>query len=166
MSLMSAKEKVEAKAADSGAELDVLRAALLESQERYNQQASQIALQMEKYSKRLDAIEKAVVESNERKKVDVLSAMRKASTAILMDLGSSVGQYKTEVEDACKRLKKVDQKNDIKTGIQLFAFFVVSFFVAGYLALWVYGRWYGLTGIIDKMDAINNACWQLLHMPR
>lgn len=165
MSLMSQKEKLESKA-ESGVEIDVLRAALLESQDRYNENASRIAMLLEKYDQRISAVEAAVRASNEKKRVNVLDAMREASKAILLELGASVVQYKTEVDDACKRLKKADQKNDIKTGIQLFAFFVISFFIAGYLALWVYGRWYGLASIIDKLDVINNACWQLLHMPK
>ena len=84
MSLMSKVDTLKAKAQQDGAnELDLMRAALVESQERYNQQAAQIALMLQKYDKRIYALEKAVERSNEQKHLNIQSALETASQAVL-----------------------------------------------------------------------------------
>ena len=60
MSLMSKSDALRAKAQQEGAsELDLMRAALVESQERYNKQAAEIALMLQRYDKRIEALELA-----------------------------------------------------------------------------------------------------------
>ena len=84
MSLMSKSDALRAKAQQEGAsELDLMRAALVESQERYNKQAAEIALMLQKYDKRIEALEKAVKESNEQRSINILSALEKATEAIM-----------------------------------------------------------------------------------
>ena len=66
---MSKSDALKAKAQQEGAsELDLMRAALVESQERYNKQAAEIALMLQGYDKRIEALEKAVEQSNEKKR--------------------------------------------------------------------------------------------------
>ena len=61
MSLMTKVDALKAKAEQDGAnELDLMRAALVESQERYNQQAAQIALLLEKQNKRIEDYDKKI----------------------------------------------------------------------------------------------------------
>ena len=57
MSLMSKVDVLKAKAEqDEANELDLMRAALVESQERYNQQSAKISLLLEKLSSFLDVL--------------------------------------------------------------------------------------------------------------
>ena len=87
MSLMSKQEALNARTERDGAtELDLMRAALVESQERYNQQAAQLSLMLQRYDKRIEALEKAVEQANLQKSINVSEALRGASETILRDL--------------------------------------------------------------------------------
>ena len=67
---MSKSDALKAKAQQEGAsELDLMRDALVESQECYNKQAAEIAIMLQGYDKRIEAFEKAVEQSNEKKRV-------------------------------------------------------------------------------------------------
>ena len=175
MSLMSKREALRAKAQQEGAaEVDVLRAALLESQERYNEQAANIALTLSKYEKRIEALEGAVSASNKQRAVDVSAALEKAAGEILEGVGGKVAGYAAEVEAATDRFRIVkeekaqsDRLENIRWSAIIFGFVVGGFAIGGYIANWVWGWWYDVPqqvqGIADKVNAINNGMWQLLN---
>lgn len=175
MSLMSKQEALRAKAQQEGAaEVDVLRAALLESQERYNEQAANIALTLSKYEKRIEALEGAVSASNKQRAVDVSAALEKAAGEILEGVGGKVAKYAAEIEAATDKLRVVkeekaqnDRLENIKWGAIIFGFVVGGFAIGGYIANLAWGWWYDvpqqMQDITDKINAVNNGMWQLLH---
>ena len=164
MSLMSKVDALKAKAEQDGAnELDLMRAALVESQERYNQQAAQISLMLQRYDKRIEALEKAVEQSNEQKSINVSTALKRASETILRDLKSKVDSYGTEIENNITKMKDIQQEatqQEKSTEREIFAIIVASVlvaaFVGGYIANVLWGAW---NDIPAKLDAINNAAY-------
>ena len=175
MSLMSKQDALRAKAQQEGAaEVDILRAALLESQERYNEQAANIALTLAKYDKRIESLEMAVSASNVQKTVDVSAALEKAAGEILDGVGGKVAEYAAEIEAATGKLRTVkeekakdDRLENIKFGAIIFGFVVGGFAIGGYIANWAWGWWYNVPqqvqSIADKVNAVNNGMWQLLN---
>ena len=164
MSLMSKVDALKAKATQDGAnELDLMRAALVESQERYNQQAAKITLMLQKYDKRIEALEAAVEASNRQKAINIQSAMNTASEAVLSNLKENIDKYKLEVDKATADLKtatKKKEKNETLEMIQFFGGAIAILAAAFYIALYLYGRWFDTIG---KLDAINNGIYQLLN---
>jgi len=68
MSLMTKTDVLRIKANQVGAnEIDILRAALLESQERYNKQSQDILSILQKYDERIETLEKVIASSNKKK---------------------------------------------------------------------------------------------------
>lgn len=171
MSLMSKREALQAKAQQEGAvEVDVLRAALLESQERYNEQAANISLILQKYEKRIEALEGAVSASNRQSASDISEALENAADAILDGVRGKVSEYVAEVEAATNKLKAAkeeksrnDRWENVKIGLIIFGVIVAAFAIGGYFSNWLYGWWYDVP---QKLDAINNAMWQLLNSPQ
>lgn len=164
MSLMSKVDTLKAKAQQDGAnELDLMRAALVESQERYNQQAAKITLMLQKYDKRIEALEAAVEASNRQKAINIQSAMNTASEAVLSNLKENIDRYKLEVDKATADLKtatKKKEKNETLEMIQFFGGVIAILAAAFYIALYLYGWWFDTIG---KLDAINNGIYQLLN---
>ena len=164
MSLMSKVDTLKAKAQQDGAnELDLMRAALVESQERYNQPAAKITLMLQKYDKRIEALEAAVEASNRQKAINIQSAMNTASEAVLSNLKENIDKYKLEVDKATADLKtatKKKEKNETLEMIQFFGGAIAILAAAFYIALYLYGRWFDTIG---KLDAINNGIYQLLN---
>lgn len=111
MSLMSKSDALRAKAQQEGAsELDLMRAALVESQERYNKQAAEIALMLQRYDKRIEALEKAVEQSNETKRVSLVSALEKASDALMEPMKAKIDTYVGEVDKATAKFQAAKAK--------------------------------------------------------
>lgn len=135
MSLMSKSDALKAKAQQEGAnELDLMRAALVESQERYNKQAAEIALMLQKYDKRIEALEKAVRDSNEQRSINILSALEKASTAIMEPMEGKTSELMNTIEEAGKRADKigqraVDWRNRAAYGLMTALFFLLGVFL-------------------------------------
>jgi hypothetical protein len=167
MSLMSKSDALRAKAQQEGAsELDLMRAALVESQERYNKQAAEIALMLKCYDKRLEALELAVRQSNEQKRASVVSALEKASEALLEPLTAKINAYVGEVDKATAKFqaaKEEDAENNrwenIKWGTILFLGVATAFALGGYIANVAWSAWYDVP---EKLDALNNGIYQLL----
>ena len=135
MSLMSKSDALKAKAQQEGAnELDLMRAALVESQERYNKQAAEITLMLQKYDKRIEALEKAVRDSNEQRSINILSALEKASMAIMEPMEGKTSELMNTIEEAGKRADKigqraVDWRNRAAYGLMTALFFLLGVFL-------------------------------------
>ena len=138
---MSKSDALKAKAQQEGAsELDLMRAALVESQERYNKQAAEIALMLQGYDKRIEVLEKAVEQSNEKKRVS-LSAIEKASDSLMEPMKTKIDAYVGEMDKATAKFQvaeKEKEKNDrwenIKWVIYLFLGVAAAFALGGYIA--------------------------------
>ena len=135
MSLMSKSDALKAKAQQEGAnELDLMRAALVESQERYNKQAAEIALMLQKYDKRIEALEKAVRDSNEQRSINILSALERATTTIMGPVEGKMSGLMNTIEEAGKRADKIghraiDWRNRAAYGLMTAFFFLLGVFL-------------------------------------
>ena len=169
MSLMTKVDALKAKAEQDGAnELDLMRAALVESQERYNQQAAQIALLLEKQNRRIEALERAVEQSNEQRQVNILTALKKASDALMEPMKGKIDAYVAEVDKATAKFqaaKDEKEENDrwenIKWGTILFLGVAAAFALGGYIANVAWSAWYDVP---EKIDALNNGIYQILRL--
>ena len=167
MSLMTKVDALKAKAEQDGAnELDLMRAALVESQERYDQQAAQISLLLEKQNKRIEALERAVEQSNEQRQVNISTALKKASDALMEPMKRKIDAYVIEVDKATAKFqaaKNEKEENDswenIKWGTILFLGVAAAFALGGYIANMAWSAWYDVP---EKIDALNNGMYQLL----
>jgi len=135
MSLMSKVDTLKAKAQQDGAnELDLMRAALVESQERYNQQAAQISLMLQRYDKRIEALEKAVKASNEEKSINISKALEKATEAIMEPMRGKSAELMSTIDEAGKRADKIghraiDWRNRAAYGLMTAIFFLLGVFL-------------------------------------
>ena len=135
MSLMSKVDTLKAKAQQDGAnELDLMRAALVESQERYNQQSAQIALLLEKQNKRIEALEKAVERSNEQKIINIQSALEKATEAVMEPMKGKSIELMATIDEAGKRAdeighRAIDWRNRAAYGLMTAVFFLLGVFL-------------------------------------
>lgn len=144
---------------------DILKAALVETQDKYNQLSAKLTMDME-------ALKAAVERSNREKDINIQSAMKNASEAILSDLKGVVDSYKAEVEQATERLQAATKKKDDNEKKEMIIFLAGVFgvvFAAFYLSLLCYGWWYdipeavgGITNHNTLLEAINNGIYQLL----
>ena len=163
MSLMSKVDTLKAKAQQDGAnELDLMRAALVESQERYNQQAAQIALMLQKYDKRIYALEKAVERSNEQKHLNIQAALETASQAVLKPIQSKSSDVIQELDKAEARMLKAKKEADsslLHEDIRVWGSLFVVFSAAILVSNWVY---WSFSSITDMVIAVNNGMYQLL----
>ena len=166
MSLMSKVDTLKAKAQQDGAnELDLMRAALVESQERYNQQAAQISLMLQRYDKRIEALETAVEHSNEQRQVNILTALEKASNALMEPMKGKIDNYIAEVDEATAKFqvaKKEKDENDYWEIVKYLSGAILILAAAFYVALLLYGWWYDIPEAMGKIDAVNNGIYQLL----
>lgn len=150
---------------ENATDSDILKAALVETQDKYNQLSAKLTMDME-------ALKAAVERSNREKDINIQSAMKNASEAILSDLKGVVDSYKAEVEQATERLQAATKKKDDneKKEIAIFLAGVFAIIVAAfYVALLLYGWWYdipeavgGITQHNTLLEAINNGIYQLL----
>lgn len=159
MSLMSKEDALKAKAHQSGAtEVDVLRAALLESQERYNEQASKIALLLEKYDSRLKSLEKAVTASNKQETIDIQSALQNATDNILEPCQAKISDLLSDIDTAKKNFLAFKQKktdSEFWENCKAEIFLVVTFAIGSALAVKFWLWWYDVPEIVDTLKAIN-----------
>ena len=139
--------------------------ALVETQDKYNQLSAKLTMDME-------ALKAAVERSNREKDINIQSAIKNASEAILSDLKGVVDSYKAEVEQATERLQAATKKKDDNDKKEIAIFLAGVFgvvFAAFYLSLLCYGWWYdipeavgGITQHNTLLEAINNGIYQLL----
>ena len=122
------KEKANAEGAT---EVDILRSALADSQERYNDQADNIAKKLDEYDKRVQKLEQAVEQSNKQKTVDVSKALEDAADKIFQPM-------KEKSEDLLKTIKQAEDraKNIGNSGVNFrkmatYGFFTALFFLLG-----------------------------------
>ena len=159
MSLMSVREKLNNAALEDGASKeDLLRAALAASNDRYEKA-------VQEQNARLDRLEAAVRASNEQKDINLQEALKRASTAILEDVRTESAEYIKAMDAATARLNAAHKKkarNDAWEALKELALVVVAFAIGGYIANWAFGWWYDIP---LKVDAINNALYQLLSKP-
>lgn len=152
--------------AENATDSDILKAALVETQDKYNQLSAKLTMDME-------ALKTAVERSNEQKAIEVQKALKTASEAILSDLKGVVNTYKAEVEQATERLQAATKKKDDNDKKEIAIFLLGVFgvvFAAFYLSLLCYGWWYdipeavgGITQHNTLLEAINNGIYQLLN---
>ena len=163
MSLLSEREKMimAGKATDATRD-ELLRAAILESNERYEADAKEIIAE-------LKSLRAAVRASNEQRAIDVQEALKNASEAILEDVRGKVGEYIAAVEAATAKLQAAkaekarnDRWENIKELFFVFAVIVAAFAIGGYIANYAWSAWYDVP---EKLDALNNGMWQLLNKP-
>ena len=150
---------------ENATDSDILKAALVETQDKYNQLSAKLTMDM-------DALKAAVERSNREKDINIQSAMKNASEAILSDLKGVVDSYKAEVEQATERLQAATKKKDDNDKKEMVMFLGGVFgvvFAAFYLSLLCYGWWYdipeavgGITNHNTLLEAINNGIYQLL----
>lgn len=150
---------------ENATDSDILKAALVETQDKYNQLSAKLTMDME-------ALKAAVERSNREKDINIQSAMKNASEAILSDLKGVVDSYKAEVEQATERLQAATKKKDDNEKKEIAIFLAGVFgvvFAAFYLSLLCYGWWYdipeavgGITQHNTLLEAINNGIYQLL----
>lgn len=150
---------------ENATDSDILKAALVETQDKYNQLSAKLTMDME-------ALKAAVERSNREKDINIQSAMKNASEAILSDLKGVVDSYKAEVEQATERLQAATKKKDDNEKKEIALFLAGVFgvvFAAFYLSLLCYGWWYdipeavgGITQHNTLLEAINNGIYQLL----
>ena len=151
---------------ENATDSDILKAALVETQDKYNQLSAKLTMDME-------ALKAAVERSNREKDINIQSAMKNASEAILSDLKGVVDSYKAEVEQATERLQAATKKKDDNEKKEIAIFLAGVFgvvFAAFYLSLLCYGWWYdipeavkGVTNHNTMLEAINNGIYQLLN---
>ena len=149
---------------ENATDSDILKAALVETQDKYNQLSAKLTMDME-------ALKAAVERSNREKDINIQSAMKNASETILGDLKGVVDSYKAEAEQATERLQAATKKKDDNEKKEI-ALFILGVFVvvvaAFYVALLLYGWWYDIpeaVGAVGKLDAINNGIYQLMNRP-
>lgn len=150
---------------ENATDSDILKAALVETQNKYNQLSAKLTIDME-------ALKAAVERSNKEKDINIQSAMKNASEVILSDLKGVVDSYKAEVEQATERLQAATKKKDDNDKKEIAIFLAGVFgvvFAAFYLSLLCYGWWYdipeavgGITQHNTLLEAINNGIYQLL----
>lgn len=150
---------------ENATDSDILKAALVETQDKYNQLSAKLTMDME-------ALKAAVERSNREKDINIQSAMKNASETILGDLKGVVDSYKAEVEQATERLQAATKKKDDNEKKEIAIFLAGVFgvvFAAFYLSLLCYGWWYdipeavgGITNHNNLLEAINNGIYQLL----
>lgn len=168
MSLMSKTDVLKIKAHQAEAtEIDILKAALLESQERYNKQSKDILLILQRYEERIATLEKAVASSNEQKTLDIEVALKNATDKILRQVTERVNMVITSLDEVEEKIKEARQEaenkatdNEFKFFIQIFGMLILAFAVGGYISNFLYGWWYDVP---DKLTAINNALYQILN---
>ncbi|MFC2344292.1 hypothetical protein [Campylobacter sp.] len=128
MSLLSEREKMimAGKATDATRD-ELLRAAILESNERYEADAKEIIAE-------LKSLRAAVRASNEQRAIDVQEALKNASEAILEDVRGKAGEYIAAVEAATAKLQAAkaekarnDRWENIKELFFVFAVIVAAF---------------------------------------
>ena len=143
MSLMSKSDTMRAKGQQAGAsEVEILRAALLEGQEQYSELSQELV-------SRLDALEAAVRASNAEKGMEVSAALENAVESVLARL-----RAKEEQEEQPEPAEGSESMTIAAAAA--FGAAVVAAALGNSLALWAWGRWYGVPA---KLDAINNALW-------
>ena len=157
MSLLSEREKMimAGKATDATRD-ELLRAAILESNERYEADAKEIIAE-------LKSLRAAVRASNEQRAIDVQGALKNAAEAILSDVRTESAAYIKAMDEAAARLNAAHKKkarNDAWEALKELALVVVAFAIGGYIANWAIFKWYEIP---TKVDAVNNALWQLLN---
>jgi len=157
MSLLSEREKMimAGKATDATRD-ELLRAAILESNERYEADAKEIIAE-------LKSLRAAVRASNEQKDMNIQEALKRASAAILEDVRTESAEYIKAMDAATARLNAAHKKkarNDAWEALKELALVVVAFAIGGYIANWAIFKWYEIP---TKVDAVNNALWQLLN---
>lgn len=150
---------------ENATDSDILKAALVETQNKYNQLSAKLTIDME-------ALKAAVERSNKEKDINIQSAIKNASEVILSDLKGVVDSYKAEVEQATERLQAATKKKDDNDKKEIAIFLAGVFgvvFAAFYLSLLCYGWWYdipeavgGITQHNTLLEAINNGIYQLL----
>lgn len=150
---------------ENATDSDILKEALVETQDKYNQLSAKLTMDME-------ALKATVERSNREKDINIQSAMKNASEAILSDLKGVVDSYKAEVEQATERLQAATKKKDDNEKKEIAIFLAGVFgvvFAAFYLSLLCYGWWYdipeavgGITQHNTLLEAINNGIYQLL----
>ena len=142
---------------EGATEVDVLRAALAESQERYNEQVDNIA-------ERLQKLEKSIEQSNKQKTVDVSKALEDAAKAVLEKMQDKVTDYSKEIERKTEKLRVAKEKksaDDEREGITLVGLVIASV-IGGYIANYVWGLWYKLPQSLkelEKLQTINDAVY-------
>ena len=143
---------------DGASKEDLLRAALAASNDRYEKA-------VQEQNARLDRLEAAVRASNEQRAIDVQGALKNAAEAILGDVRTESAAYIKAMDEAAARLNAAHKKkarNDAWEALKELALIVAAFAIGGYIANWAFGWWYDIP---LKVDAINNALYQLLSKP-
>lgn len=166
MSFRSNREILQEKAnSENATDLDILKAALYESQEQYNTLARAVL-------NRLEAVEQSVRQSNDLAYINIDSAVKESVNGITGQIQATTQKAVADIEQYEARLKEAmakKQENDTKEVIIVLGAFAVICFVAFYMALLCYGWWYDIPEAVQGvnnhnglLEAINNGIYQLL----
>ena len=166
MSFRSNREILQEKAnSENATDLDILKAALYESQEQYNTLARAVL-------NRLEAVEQSVRQSNDLAYINIDSAVKESVNGITGQIQATTQKAVADIEQDEARLKEAmskKQENDTKEVIIVLGAFAVICFVAFYMALLCYGWWYDIPEAVQGvnnhnglLEAINNGIYQLL----
>lgn len=166
MSFRSNREILQEKAnSENATDLDILKAALYESQEQYNTLARAVL-------NRLEAVEQSVRQSNDLAYINIDSAVKESVNGITGQIQATTQKAVADIEQYEARLKEAmakQQKNDTREVIIVLGAFAVICFVAFYMALLCYGWWYDIPEAVQGvnnhnglLEAINNGIYQLL----
>ena len=117
---------------------------------------------LQRYDKRIEALEKAVERSNEQKHLNVQASLEKASQAVLEPIQSKSAEVIQELDKAEARMlkaKKVADRSDTHEDIKFWGSMFVVYFFATLLSSWFY---WSFSSITDMVIAVNNGMYQLL----
>lgn len=165
MSLKSATEQIQEKGriVTLEQENDLLKSALLESKQAYEQQAKLVSQQIATLNNRIETLCKAVGASNEAAGQNIQIALKngcdgalEAVTAETNKYLQEVKQYAGEVKSACENTGFHVWLNDATLLVMLVVVLIMGFT----------GLYYGFWGNGDTIKAINNTVWQLANTPK
>lgn len=165
MSLKSATEQIQEKGrvVTLEQENDLLKSALLESKQAYEQQSKVIAQQIMALNNRVETLCKAVEASNESAGQNIQVALKNGCDGALAAVTEETNNYLQEVKKYAEEVRKACENtgfhvwmNDATLLGMLIAVLIMGFT----------GLYFGFWGNGDTIKAINNTVWQLANTPK
>ena len=165
MSLKSATEQIQEKSriVTLEQENDLLKAALLESKQAYEQQAKVISQQIMVLNNRIETLCKAVDASNESAGQNIQIALKSGCDGALASVTDETNKYLQEVKKYAEEVKKACQNTGFHVWLNDATLMIM---IAGVLVMGFTGLYYGFWGNGATIKAINNTVWQLANTPK
>jgi len=127
------------------------------------QNSTDLAIKEPKKGAQSPNAKKQAVMKPETSKSHTAAMQKNAAEAILGDVRTESAAYIKAMDAATARLNAAHKKkarNDAWEALKELALVVVAFAIGGYIANWAIFKWYEIP---TKVDAVNNALWQLLN---